>query len=219
LHHFSKIKTQKEVTKPWNQGFSYYFCLMIDGSGSAPLTNGYESGSRRPKNIRIRIRISNTGKSKGKNFTNDDIFWLASCRALVLSPARCSCGSVVVGEPASPHSPPAAAAAPPPWWGGRGTPPLRPRPPGCPCPSGPLLLCRHPRVLEVVRFISFKPLLGAKNAQQIRNTYVAGKFAGTVYLSGKCLLLTAVLRVSLHFTPPDLGFLSKPVFFFIIKTF
>jgi hypothetical protein len=38
-----------------NQGFSYYFCLMIEGSGS-----------RRPKNtwirwIRIRIRIRNTG--------------------------------------------------------------------------------------------------------------------------------------------------------------
>jgi hypothetical protein len=42
-----------------NQGFSYYFCLMIEGSrsgagarsgsGSMPPTNG--SGSRRPKNI------------------------------------------------------------------------------------------------------------------------------------------------------------------------
>jgi hypothetical protein len=41
-----------------NQGFSYYFFLMIEGSGSGsiPLTNG--SGSRRLKNIRIRrIRI------------------------------------------------------------------------------------------------------------------------------------------------------------------
>ncbi len=34
-----------------NQGFSYYFCLIIEGSGSVPLTNG--SGSRRPKNTRI----------------------------------------------------------------------------------------------------------------------------------------------------------------------
>jgi hypothetical protein len=55
-----------------NQGFSYSFCLMIEGSGSGsragsgsgsiPLTNG--SGSGRPKNtwirIRIRIRIRNT---------------------------------------------------------------------------------------------------------------------------------------------------------------
>jgi hypothetical protein len=43
-----------------NQGFSYYFCLMIEGSGSGsiPLTNG--PGSGRPKNIRIRIRIRNT---------------------------------------------------------------------------------------------------------------------------------------------------------------
>ena len=40
-----------------NQGFSYYFCLMIEGpgagvgSGSIPLTNG--SGSRRPKNKHV----------------------------------------------------------------------------------------------------------------------------------------------------------------------
>jgi hypothetical protein len=32
-----------------NQCFAYYFCLMIEGSGSVPLTN--ESGSRRLKNI------------------------------------------------------------------------------------------------------------------------------------------------------------------------
>jgi hypothetical protein len=45
LHHFSKIKSQKEVTT----GFSYYFCFMIEGSGSIPLTNG--SRSRRPKKM------------------------------------------------------------------------------------------------------------------------------------------------------------------------
>ncbi len=50
LHHFSKIKKSQNNRK---QGFSYYFCLMIEGSGSVPLTNG--SGSRRPKNIQIRI--------------------------------------------------------------------------------------------------------------------------------------------------------------------
>ncbi len=65
LHHFSKIKSQKEVK---NQS---YFCLMIEvswsrtGSGSIPLTNGSRSGSKRPKNMwirwfRIRIRIHNT---------------------------------------------------------------------------------------------------------------------------------------------------------------
>ncbi len=37
-----------------NQGFSYYFCLMIEGSASISLTNG--SGSGRPKNMWIRIR-------------------------------------------------------------------------------------------------------------------------------------------------------------------
>ncbi len=46
-----------------NQDFSYYFCLMTEGSGSGsiPLTNKSGSGSRRPKNLRIqRIRIHNT---------------------------------------------------------------------------------------------------------------------------------------------------------------
>ena len=59
LHHFSKIKRHKEVK---NQ---YYFCLMIEvsgsGSGSIPLTNGSGSGSKRPKNMWIRwfrIRIA-----------------------------------------------------------------------------------------------------------------------------------------------------------------
>jgi hypothetical protein len=47
-----------------NQGFSYYFCLMIEGSGSrsVPLTTGSVSGSRRPKNFKnFRIRSRNTG--------------------------------------------------------------------------------------------------------------------------------------------------------------
>ena len=34
LHHFSKIKSQKESQSRRNQGFSYYFCMMIKGSGS-----------------------------------------------------------------------------------------------------------------------------------------------------------------------------------------
>ncbi len=67
LRHFSKIKSQKESQNSRNQGFSYYFCMMIEGSGagsgSIALTN--RSGSGRPKNmwirwIWIRIRIRNT---------------------------------------------------------------------------------------------------------------------------------------------------------------
>ncbi len=71
LHHFSKIKSQEESQNRRNQGFSYYFCMMIEGSGSGAgsgagsihLTSG--SGSGRPKNmwirwIRIRLRIRNT---------------------------------------------------------------------------------------------------------------------------------------------------------------
>jgi hypothetical protein len=79
LHYFSKIKSQKELQNSRVQGFSYYFCMMIEGSGSRagsgsiPLISG--SGSGRPKNtwlrwirirwIRIRwigIRIRNTDK-------------------------------------------------------------------------------------------------------------------------------------------------------------
>ncbi len=55
LHHFSKIKSQKESQNSRNQGFSYNFCIMIEGSGSIPLTSG--SGSGRPKNMWIRIRV------------------------------------------------------------------------------------------------------------------------------------------------------------------
>jgi hypothetical protein len=65
-----------------NQCFSYYFCLMIEGSGSVYLTNGSRSG--RPKNlwllrIRIRIRISSTaahigGTPKRRNLVYNAIF-------------------------------------------------------------------------------------------------------------------------------------------------
>ncbi len=41
LHHISKIKVIKKSHNCRNQGFSYCFCLMIEGSGagSVPLTN------------------------------------------------------------------------------------------------------------------------------------------------------------------------------------
>jgi hypothetical protein len=61
LNHFSKMKSQKGSQNSRNQGFSFYFCMMIEGSGSIPLTSG--SGSWRPKNMWIRwirIRIRNT---------------------------------------------------------------------------------------------------------------------------------------------------------------
>ncbi len=47
LHHFSKIKCQKYSQNSRNQGFSYYFCMMIEGSGSGsiPLTSGSGSAS------------------------------------------------------------------------------------------------------------------------------------------------------------------------------
>jgi hypothetical protein len=74
LQHFSKIKSPKESQNSRNQGFSYFFCMMIEGSGSGAgsgsgsihLTSGYGTGSGRPENtwirwIRIRIRIRNTG--------------------------------------------------------------------------------------------------------------------------------------------------------------
>jgi hypothetical protein len=40
LHRFSKIKVKKKSQNSKNKCFSYYFCLMIEGSGSGsiPLT-------------------------------------------------------------------------------------------------------------------------------------------------------------------------------------
>ncbi len=52
-------------------GFSYYFCLMIEGSGSG-------SGSRRPQNIRMRqIWIRNTAlrRTRDRNFRADCSKW------------------------------------------------------------------------------------------------------------------------------------------------
>ncbi len=63
-----KSKRSHKVV-PRNQGFSDYFCLVMErigsGSESIPLTKGSGPGSRRPKNmwIRIRIWILNTGRS------------------------------------------------------------------------------------------------------------------------------------------------------------
>jgi hypothetical protein len=34
LHHFSKIKSRKESQNSRNQCYSYYFCMIIEGSGS-----------------------------------------------------------------------------------------------------------------------------------------------------------------------------------------
>ncbi len=81
LHHFSKIKSQKESQNRRNQGFSYYFCMMIEGSGSGSIPRTSGSGSGRPKNmwirwIRIRIRIRNTA-SKHDYVGQIGILWLS----------------------------------------------------------------------------------------------------------------------------------------------
>ncbi len=62
LHNFPKIKSQKESQNSRNHGFSYYFCMMTEGSGSGSIPLTWGSGSGRPKNmwIRIRVRIRNT---------------------------------------------------------------------------------------------------------------------------------------------------------------
>jgi hypothetical protein len=57
LTSFFKDKNSKRSHKAVGiKVFSYYFCLVIEGSGAGsgpiPLTNGSGSGSRRPKNIR-----------------------------------------------------------------------------------------------------------------------------------------------------------------------
>ncbi len=44
VHHFQTWKVIKKSQNTRNQGFSYYFYLMIGGSGSGPRTNGSGSG-------------------------------------------------------------------------------------------------------------------------------------------------------------------------------
>jgi hypothetical protein len=73
--------------KSRNQGFLYYFCLMIEGSGSGsiPLTNGSRSGPGRPKYmrirwIRIRIRIRNTPYNS--IYLNQKILLFSKCGLL-----------------------------------------------------------------------------------------------------------------------------------------
>jgi hypothetical protein len=58
---FKDKKSKKKTQSSMIQGFSYYFCLVIEGSGSGsiPLTTRSGSGSRRPRNMWIRIH--NTG--------------------------------------------------------------------------------------------------------------------------------------------------------------
>ncbi len=79
---FPREKVKKKLQNSINQGFPYYFCLMIEGSGygtgSIPLTNG--SGSRRPKNTWIRIRIRNTAFQQFHEFITSvpDPHWLQS---------------------------------------------------------------------------------------------------------------------------------------------
>jgi hypothetical protein len=40
LHNFPKIKSKKESQNRRNQGFSYYFCMMTEESGSGTLPDG-----------------------------------------------------------------------------------------------------------------------------------------------------------------------------------
>ncbi len=49
LHYFSKIKSQKDSQNSRIHDFSYYFCMMIEGSGSGSIPLTCRSGSGRPK--------------------------------------------------------------------------------------------------------------------------------------------------------------------------
>ncbi len=50
---FKEKSRHKESQNRRNQGFSYYFCLVIEGFGSGSVYRANGSGSGRPKNIRI----------------------------------------------------------------------------------------------------------------------------------------------------------------------
>ncbi len=61
---FQRLKVQKKSQNSRNQGFSYYFCLLIEGSVSIPLANG--SGSGRPINMWIHGSRSGFGSGSGR---------------------------------------------------------------------------------------------------------------------------------------------------------
>jgi 6-phosphofructokinase len=72
LHNFSKITSQKEVTNSRNQGFYYYFCLMIEGSGSGSvrltrilIQEAQKSGSATlPLNVHLCRLYAEEGKGR-----------------------------------------------------------------------------------------------------------------------------------------------------------
>ncbi len=49
VHHLSKIKSQKEIQNSRNQGFSYYFCMMIEGPDPDPYLRLVDPDPGRPK--------------------------------------------------------------------------------------------------------------------------------------------------------------------------
>ncbi len=83
---FQRLKIQQKSQNSRNQGFSYYFCMMIKGSGSGsiPLPSGSESGPGRPKNMWIRwIRIRNTAA----RINAGNLRYTVNIRSRILSPA------------------------------------------------------------------------------------------------------------------------------------
>jgi hypothetical protein len=64
IHHFSKIKSPKEVINSGNQGFSYYFCYMIEGSRSlwliGPNPGGPKTSGSGGSGSRLRTLLTTT---------------------------------------------------------------------------------------------------------------------------------------------------------------
>ncbi len=76
---FTSFFKDKKSQNTRNKSFSYYFCLIIEWSGawagSVPRTNGPQTGSGRPKNIRIVPIPANTAarlytEYHGREFTS-----------------------------------------------------------------------------------------------------------------------------------------------------
>jgi hypothetical protein len=61
LHHSSKIKSHKKSQNRRNQGFSSFFCLLMEGSGSVQINYGSGAESRRLKNLPSKLLISSGG--------------------------------------------------------------------------------------------------------------------------------------------------------------
>ncbi len=70
IHIIFKDKRSKKSQNSRNQGFSYHFCLMIEGSGAVPLTNVLHFTKRLKKNLFFKLSCAKMHRSQAHFVTS-----------------------------------------------------------------------------------------------------------------------------------------------------